>query len=644
MSRKTYIVPRDGHLLRVLIIARISGCQNQKELSLEDQVDHAKQEVAELYDGPCEFHVISTKAKGERVDRPELREVEQRLNGRLDDILVMEDVGRLVRGTAAVELWGIAVDNGIRCIAPNDGCDTAESTWEEDLISACKDHVSHCAHTSRRIKHKQMNRFKRNGGAIPLPIYGYLKPEGAKLFSEWLKDESDPPFLREGLEVLKRTLCWTSVADYFNKHGVPTGPYCRNKVWDGAMVRRLYLNPILKGQPQRGVRHSDKHHQTGRRISVKNPDGPTSRCEPHLAHFTPDELDPVLLKMQQKNQRCGRRPDPATRMTVCTGGKRSRFPGNCATCWYCGRHMVWGGNGVTMNLMCNGARHYQCWNSFGFHGGLAAGKVIAAITSELIQLTGFEDQFRELIQTALTDFADDPAEWEQLQAEETQLQRETDNVMATIRQCGPHGLLAEGLNRLKQRTQELSIWRSQLQARSAQHPRIPASGAELRSQFEEAAQGLAADSLEFGDLLRQVVTEFHVYQVRLIDSGEFHSRAKVRLSLGGIVPDITRTPAVQEFLSRDLTLDLFEPTTRVRIREEAIRRCGAKEKQRDVAASLQTHQATVQRAICLDRMMRERGLTSPYELVTEPPATSESRKFLTLSDCRCVIFIAHEGC
>lgn len=71
--------------------------------------------------------------------------------------MIIEGVGRLVRCTAAVELWGIAVDHGVRCIALNDGCDTAEPTWEEDLISACKDHVSHCAHTSRRIKNKQMN-------------------------------------------------------------------------------------------------------------------------------------------------------------------------------------------------------------------------------------------------------------------------------------------------------------------------------------------------------------------------------------------------------------------------------------------------------------------------------------------------------
>jgi hypothetical protein len=36
---------RNGHTLVVGIIARISGCVNQKEISLDDQVDHAKEVV-----------------------------------------------------------------------------------------------------------------------------------------------------------------------------------------------------------------------------------------------------------------------------------------------------------------------------------------------------------------------------------------------------------------------------------------------------------------------------------------------------------------------------------------------------------------------------------------------------------------------
>jgi hypothetical protein len=62
-----------------------------KELSLEDQEDHAKQVVSELYDGPVEYRVIATKGKGERLDRPELADVEKMLRSSELDLLVAED-------------------------------------------------------------------------------------------------------------------------------------------------------------------------------------------------------------------------------------------------------------------------------------------------------------------------------------------------------------------------------------------------------------------------------------------------------------------------------------------------------------------------------------------------------------------------
>ena len=154
MSRrkKKELRPRNGTKLAVGAVARISGCTNQKEISLDDQVDGAKVEIADIFDGPTDYRVIATKGKGEQLDRPELAEVEELLRSRELDVLVMEDVGRLVRGTDAVRLWGIAVDHGVRCIAPNDCVDTIDESWEEDLISACRDHVGHNAHTSKRLK------------------------------------------------------------------------------------------------------------------------------------------------------------------------------------------------------------------------------------------------------------------------------------------------------------------------------------------------------------------------------------------------------------------------------------------------------------------------------------------------------------
>lgn len=59
------VIPRNGHTVVAGIVARISGCQNQKEMSLEDQEDHGREIVADYYPGPAEFRVIATRGKGE---------------------------------------------------------------------------------------------------------------------------------------------------------------------------------------------------------------------------------------------------------------------------------------------------------------------------------------------------------------------------------------------------------------------------------------------------------------------------------------------------------------------------------------------------------------------------------------------------
>ncbi|OAI53254.1 hypothetical protein AYO44_04285 [Planctomycetaceae bacterium SCGC AG-212-F19] len=169
-------VPRNGHTLVVAIVARISGCQNQKELSLEDQEDHGKEVVSERYQGPVDYRAIATKGKGEQLDRPELVEIEAMLRSRELDLLICEDIGRLTRSVEAVTLCGIAVDHGTRVIAPNDCVDTADDNWENDVIEACKEHVRHNAHASMRIKYKSMNRFIKKGRPNHAPFLATSGP------------------------------------------------------------------------------------------------------------------------------------------------------------------------------------------------------------------------------------------------------------------------------------------------------------------------------------------------------------------------------------------------------------------------------------------------------------------------------------
>lgn len=317
------LAPRNGHTLVVGIVARISGCADQKELSLEDQVDHAKQLVGEMYDGPVEFRIIATKGKGERLDRPELEQIEAELRKGELDLLVMEDLGRLVRGAEAVRLFGIAVDHGTRAMSPNDPVDTIEPTWEEDALAACRDHVAHNAHTSKRLKQKLMNRFRKFGGAMARPIAGYIVPPDAETYSDWKKVDAATPVIAEGLRVLKDTLNGEAGAEYFNSvpweagTGFPPGPYCRRKLpdgtilrtrkWNGKMFLRFVRNRLLGGAPGRGFRHTVKHHESGRRVSVPNLKGPSFGEYPHLAHVDLAELDAVIASLKKQNGKLGRR-------------------------------------------------------------------------------------------------------------------------------------------------------------------------------------------------------------------------------------------------------------------------------------------------------------------------------------------------
>ena len=616
--------PRNGHTLVVTIVARISGCQNQKELSLDDQVDHAKEVVAELYEGPVDYRVIATKGKGERLDRPELLQIEEEFRSREVDLCLMEDVGRMVRGADAVRLWGIGVDHGTRCIAPNDCCDSAEETWEEDLLSACRDHVGHNAHTSKRLKQKLMNRFKKFGGATAREPYGFIKPVGVKTLDDWLRDEAAHQNILEGARKLKESLNCSAVAEWFNQQGIPVGNYCRRTDWNGPMVRRYYGNPLMKGMAQRGKRHTIKHHEDGRRVSVPNTQGPTFRECQHLAHLDPMEFDELNALLEAKNDKFHRKlvngVDPLWQVSR----KRTRFPGQYSCCWYCGWHHVWGGNGVTENLMCSASRDWHCWNSIGFDGELAVQRLVAAITGALYQLDGFDVQFAEMVTRARQNRSGGQAErWEKLLHGEQSLAREKANFQAAIAKYGPVEFLDKKFEELTVSERELARERYQLNRLKHKELCLPPSILHLRGMLEDEFQRLAIDSPDFGDLMRHLVPEFHVYNVRLLDGSHLLPRARIKLAMGGILPDIEQVPGLSDLLTTVLTLDLFErPPQRERIRVEAVRLAADHVPQRQIAALLteeKPKQAAVQNALDLDRKMKELGLESPYVLVMEPP-------------------------
>ena len=144
--------------------------------------------------------------------------------------------------------------------------------------------------------------------------------------------------------------------------------------------------------------------------------------------------------------------------------------------------------------------------------------------------------------------------------------------------------------------------------------------------FREAFERLAHDSYEFGDLLRKLVPEFHVYLVRLCDGGHPLPRARALLALDGLVPDAQHVPELSQLLRRVVRLDLFVPPQRERIREKAARFAatglvpGEIVRQITADGKEKPSATAVQKALALDAKMKSLGLASPYLLLTEPPA------------------------
>lgn len=626
--------PRNGHTLMAGLGARISGCAKQREMSLEDQTDHNKEVVTDYYTGPVEYLIVATKGKGEQLDRPELAQIEAEFRKGYLDVFVWEDLGRLVRGVEAVRLLGIAVDHGIRVIVPNDNIDTANESWEPDAIKACADHVAHQQHTSRRLKHKLKNRFVKFGGAMARPTAGYIVPEGAKTYDDWLKDpsfdvNSNPDadaWIYDGAKLLRESLNCTAVADMFNARGISPGPYCRNKVWSGAMVRRFYGGTLLKGQAMRCRKHTVKFHETGKRKSVNNPKGPVYYPCPHLAYFDADEFDELQALLAGKNAHYRRKLvagiDPRLRVPK----KRTRFPGQHGRCWYCGFHHVWGGNGVTDNLMCSNARQWHCWNSVGYDGALAVQKVVDVIKAELYRLDGFDDQYRELVERAGSgDQSEVARRWERLKLDESELPKRRERFVEAIDKYGVQPMFDAKLKEIETDERKTRLERRDLERLGQERLEVPESTIVLRQMLEDEIAGAAYDTPEFGDLLRKLCPDFFVYLVRLCDGGHFLPRAKIKLTLDGIVPDAAAVPGLGGFLQREATLDLFELPQRERIRPDAVLWEEAGLGPKAIAAKIaettreRPTATAVQNALALHERMIALGLTSPLVQVLMPP-------------------------
>jgi hypothetical protein len=358
-------------------------------------------------------------------------------------------------------------------------------------------------------------------------------------------------------------------------------------------------------------------------VSVKNPKGPKYYEAPHLAHLSEEEFDELQKLLAAAHAHHGRPKLNGVDPLLGRPRKHSQFPGLHSRCWYCGCHYVWGGNGITEHLMCSNSREWQCWHTIGFSGPLLSEKLVAAICSQLSRLDEFDHQFAALVATAETAVASQSADsWVQLRHDEDVLAKQKANLLDTIKQLGPRPMVADAVQSLEAEEGKLLLRRHKLERRREERLKLPESPSALRGMLAEEFRRLTVESPAFGTLMRSLAPEIYVYAVRLCDGSHLLPRAKIRLNLAGTFPDVNLVPGLGDLLNQDLTLDLFDPPQRERIREAAagLAAGGLGPKAIAQAIAEKPTSTAVQNALALHRKMTSLGLDSPYVTVFEPPA------------------------
>ncbi len=293
--------PRRGSTLEMLGVARISG-DNQDPQALKDQEARYREFLVANCKHPLNLTMIATQGSGEYLDREELSRLQKEIESRLYDGVIMEDLARNCRRVHAYLTCELCEDCDTRLLALNDNVDTA-TDWRQNAWFAVFRHEAYNKDTALRIRRTLRNRFMQ-GGVFQVPIFGYIKPPGAKSDADVTKDPEAEPIYDEWFRKLENDESYSAVADWLTELGIPTGPYCRGKRWTGRMVMRVTFNPILKGLRVRNKKISKRINKTGRRRSVDAP--PEERLErecPHLAFIEPKRYDRLIRKLQLKNDK-----------------------------------------------------------------------------------------------------------------------------------------------------------------------------------------------------------------------------------------------------------------------------------------------------------------------------------------------------
>lgn len=604
-----YSRPKNGSIYKVIEVERISTL-NQNEKSLDDQQAYCRGQLGAKMPG-CEFDFtrIAGQGSGQYLDREEFLKLCELVESGEYDIVIAEDLGRILRRMQAITFCEEAEDSGTRVIAFNDFVDTKEDNWRQAAFFAAYKNQSFCIETSKRIRRTFPPRFLA-GGIFMCNQYGYIKTGSTD--DDVIKDPETLEVYETWISMLENGAAYSEVARWLIANNVPTGPYCTTEKWTGAMVKRLTYNPILKGERHRNKRISVRINKTGRPKSVlAPPDTLLVRQAPHLAFVEPERWDRLIRQLDKRNKKYQRSAEQKNDPRAGIPKKQTRWPGQHIRCGVCGRLFVFGGHGRTERMMCNGAREYQCWNAMTISGPDVASSV-GDVLRELVQaMPDFDRQWVDEYEAQRSELmASHGSELDSLRKRRDKEARVLGNYIEALGELKSSPALIGKIGSTESLINDLNDEIFQLEKEQQANPTLP-SLADIQREASAAFHDMTNESPEFGRLMRNVVDELFVLPYRLADGGEVQPRIRFRASLGVLVGQ----PHMPN-LEFERTVDLAKRPRRLRFLAQVVRMVGEGMKHADVADELGIFKTEVYYAMRLHRRMLELETEDPWAPVT----------------------------
>jgi DNA invertase Pin-like site-specific DNA recombinase len=618
-----------GQPLRVLIIGRIST-PHQTEESVEASYEYVKKFLGQNYEGEVSITCLGEQKSGMVADRRTIREAEDLIAGGKIDVLIVEDVGRIYRDPRhLIAFVNDTVDAGVRLIAINDTLDTANEDWEVVLTIAMVRHGFASTDAKKRVRRTATYAFQR-GGDVRKVIFGYRKL--TKL------EAASGQFGPVGLRMAKLAECtfvirqmkdlvlagwrYEAIAAWLNAQGIKPGPYSKKRRWTAKLVISFLRNCVLRGERElRKVIHQ-RIRRTGKHLRLKNPK-PERKTYPELAHLTADEHDELLARMnaqaEARRNKTGE-DHPLWRIPRSQGIWPSSLDGTCSACEEC-TYVCDDDQLKCSNSFRKGPHH--CWNHVVVSRERIRSAVIPWLWSMLEEGPASKTAFLE-------------AAWHEVELQrdrqsgaltvETRqierLEKEAERLGSAIAQGGNVPTL---VSMLKEVEAALAQSRAQcLELRSQTNSALPIDRDSFLANPLETIMELARNSLECGDLMRQVVREVVVRPVQDLMHGQVRPRVSVRVEFASE----GQLEGPSKPIVRMLTFDAFDWPQYIRLIEplRRLKRENPKATHAELAGALGVKRDVLKRTIAYIKLMEKHGVTEPYvELKSRPARASRWR-------------------